>query len=751
MIKAESPVDRSYRSSSFSMASANSASSGLSNSSSITAYTSALDTPSTADTFNAQQPHKPHLAVSKPSHLTTVPRETTKSERPSVPLITETIHSDTEEKEDGTVPPLPDMRSRTSSSASSSGSPRDKMARKRRASGQGALKLNLTDDERIAKAQSKIVNLPGRDVDSDVRSLSSCLPPSTPETNGLVSTLLPQDDVDLLASYTNSSNSSYRVSDGGLSRKSSTPSLVADLRKGSTASYRSFSSTRSEPFAYDDGWSGSDDSGDDSIPVPKPRTSFSRSSSGSALGVPPIPAFPRRPSAQDLISSFPVPPEEPEFSTLDVVPGRSSSLPLPPSSPNASLRSTASSATARPLSHPNARSSYLARPESTASGYFPSLSPESSSKPARPSSIFSISGDGGLVSKEGKVLPRPKHLDSSMWGDVEIAYEGSEGAASTKVAADKPVRNWEQAAEKLSDRKKASGRRESASSSASGRSQASYTSSQRSGGSVAIPSRVATAPPSSMRSVAVAPSREPAPQTSAFSPPSKQILIRRAPSSSSQGRSPAATTSRLPSPAVRKNSTAYSPHQRSPYSSASNTPAAAKNSIDLPAIEPLRITKSSTSSGSSGPPLQSASSASSIPSPVKNKPLPTTPGASRKTKPSGLPTRAAPRQPSFAYELGSTTSSSKSTTPTSVPAPLPRSRSRTPTPPVLDAPAPVDPAEEPRSPKPPAFGPASGRRMSKLPSTTAPSRPSKQQHHQFYAAPPLPPLPMLPPALASQR
>lgn len=191
MTKAESPVDRSYRSSSFSMASANSASSGLSNSSSVTAYTSALDTPSTADTFNAQQPPKPHLTVSKPPHLSTVPSETTKSERPSVPLITETVHSDTEEKEDGTVPPLPDMRSRTSSSASSSGSPRDKMARKRRASGQGALKLNLTDDERIAKAQSKIVNLPGRDVDSDVRSLSPCLPRSTPETNGLVSTLLP--------------------------------------------------------------------------------------------------------------------------------------------------------------------------------------------------------------------------------------------------------------------------------------------------------------------------------------------------------------------------------------------------------------------------------------------------------------------------------------------------------------------------------------------------------------------------------
>lgn len=166
-----SPLDASFRSSSFSVASA---SSDLSTSSSMTASTAALDTPSNTDAFHPHQPpartHAP--VVSQPPELLTVESALN---TPVVPHITETAGSD---PETGTVPPLPDVLRSRKSSTSSAGRGSDRSDRRRRPSGQGALKLDLTDDERIARVQSKISVLQQADADDYVSpSRCSALPP----------------------------------------------------------------------------------------------------------------------------------------------------------------------------------------------------------------------------------------------------------------------------------------------------------------------------------------------------------------------------------------------------------------------------------------------------------------------------------------------------------------------------------------------------------------------------------------------
>lgn len=143
------PSDPSRRTSVLSFTSG---SSGLSTSSSATAGTlSALDTPSLVHTSTLALP-KPHSTVSKPPDLLPVESAPTTPAAPADGTQT------------GALPPLPVVL-RSHQSVVRPGSSRRGSLRRR--SGQGALKLSLTDDERPGKGSSRFPTLLLDDLNGD--------------------------------------------------------------------------------------------------------------------------------------------------------------------------------------------------------------------------------------------------------------------------------------------------------------------------------------------------------------------------------------------------------------------------------------------------------------------------------------------------------------------------------------------------------------------------------------------------------
>lgn len=501
----------------------------------------------------------------------------------------------------------------------------------------------------------------------------------------------------------------------------------------------SISSVRSEPFAYDEGWSGSDDSNDETIPLPKPRSSLSRSSNGLA---PPVPALPRRFSGQlaPALASYSV---ESQPDSAEASPHRSSSLPVSLSSPGSTLRPTSLAGTARPQSQGDPRSSlFFNCPESSG------LSTSAATQSARPSSVFSLTGSGDLVSLHGRIFPRPRLNQAEPWGDVEIAYQSGDATAVdgqltgnvsqvsnlSQAKSSTTGRQWEEAAERLPDRKKLIGRRDIAASSASG-----YGSSLDVA-SLVPPTRIARAPPSALKDLPAPPLA--ASQTA--SPAMRSIPIRKA-SSSSQLRSVATgpptyggSPSRLPSSTIKKSYSSNIPQYRSPAGSTSPSPAGLKQLVRLPTIEPLRITRPGALSPQ--PPTSHLD--------LEDKPLSLLPSVGDTSMSVPHSANLQPRTPPRTQ--------SEDTTPTqTLVASVGRDRTSDPLPSTIP---PVDTTqgqplltgvETPLSPKP-AFGPAAGRRMSKRPSVSKARAPLPMQH-RFYEAPPLPPLPALPAVFTSSQ